>query len=330
MTDIWVSASEFLVHLGEELLYILPYLIIGVLLEAVIRTFKWHVKIRKALTHFGGWSILMATLLGVASPLCACATLPLVISLLLAGLPLAPAMALLVTSPIMSPAAFSMLSGMLGPQWAVAVLVCAILLGLFAGYMTQLLRPYGFTEEELFRAQLPQGDFHDPNYPVEELRCECGKQLSHRVDRCTHDKRLVFLARFWEGSVKIGKFVLVGVVIEVIAVSFIPNAWLTALLQGEGIWPIFTLTFATIPLHLPQVTAASMLFGFYLPDPGQLIPLAKGPGIALLVGGPVTALPVMGVFIAMFRRKVLALYLSVCISGTLVLALTLRWLPLPF
>ena len=71
----------------------------------------------------------------------------------------------------MSPAAFSMLSGMLGPQWAVAVLVCAILLGLFAGYMTQLLRPYGFTEEELFRAQLPQGDFHDPNYPVEELRC---------------------------------------------------------------------------------------------------------------------------------------------------------------
>jgi len=330
MTDIWVELSRFLVHLGEELLYVLPYLIFGVLLEAIIRTFKWHVKIRKALTHFGGWSILMATLLGVASPLCACATLPLVISLLLAGLPLAPAMALLVTSPIMSPAAFSMLSGMLGLQWAVAVLCCAILLGLFAGYSTLLLRRYGFREEELFRTQLPQGDFHDPDYPVEELRCECGKQLSHRVDRCTHDKRLVFLARFWEGSLKIGKFVLIGVVIEVVAVSFIPNDWLTALLQGEGILPIFTLTFATIPLHLPQVTAASMLFGFYLPDPGQLIPLAKGPGIALLVGGPVTALPVMGVFIAMFRRKVLALYLSVCISGTLILALTLRWLPLPF
>jgi len=330
MQGMWSEILNFFVHLGEELLYVLPYLVIGVLLEAIIRTFKWHVKIRKALTHFGGWSILMATLLGVASPLCACATLPLVISLLLAGLPLAPAMALLVTSPLMSPASFSMLSGMLGSAWAVTILVCAILLGLFAGYVTHFLRRYGFNEEALFRQQLPKGDFHDPDYPVEELRCECGKQLSHRVDRCTHDKRLVFLARFWEGSVKIGKFVLIGVVIEVIAVSFIPNAWLTALLQGEGIWPIFTLIFATIPLHLPQVTAASMLFGFYLPDPGQVIPLAKGPGVALLVGGPVTALPVMGVFIAMFRRKVLALYLGLCITGTLTLALTLRWLPLTF
>jgi len=330
MDGFWPQFSQFLAHLGEELLFVLPYLVVGVFLEAVIRTLKWHVKIRKALTHFGGWSILMATLLGVASPLCACATLPLVISLLVAGLPLAPAMALLVTSPLMSPASFSMLSGMLGPAWAVTVLGCAILLGLFAGYMTQFLRQYGFAEEQIFRTQLPQGDFHDPDYPVEELRCECGKQLSHRVDRCTHDKRLVFLARFWEGSLKIGKFVLIGVVIEVVAMSFIPNDWITTLLQGDGIWPIFAITFATIPLHLPQVTAASMLFGFYLPDPGQVIPLAKGPGVALLVGGPVTALPVMGVFIAMFRRKVLLLYLSLCVSGTLLLALALRWLPLHY
>jgi len=328
MQGFWTEFSHFAVHLGEELLFVLPYLIAGVLLEAIIRTFKWHVKIRKALTHFGGWSILVATLLGVASPLCACATLPLVISLLLAGLPLAPAMALLVTSPLMSPASFSMLSGMLGSTWALTVLGCAILLGLFAGYVTHFLRRYGFSEEVLFRKALPQGDFHDPDYPVEELRCECGKQLSHRVDRCTHDKRLVFLARFWEGSLKIGKFTLIGLVIEVIAVSFIDPGWLSMLLEGESLLSVILITFATIPLHLPQVTAASMLFGFYLPDPGQIIPLAKGPGIALLVGGPVTALPVMAVFIAMFRRRVLLLYLSLCVTGTLVLAFAVRWLPL--
>ncbi len=322
--------AEFGHHLWQEVLYILPYLAIGVLLEAIIRTLRWHVKIRKALTRFGVWSIVAATLLGVASPLCACATLPLVISLLLAGLPLAPAMALLVTSPLMSPASYSMLSGMLGLGWANVILVCAILLGLFAGYATHFLRRYGFTEDVLFRRKLPAGDFHDPDYPVEELRCECGQQLSHRVDRCTHNKLLVFLARFWEGSLKIGRFALIGLVIEVIAVSFIPNAWLTALLEGQGIWPILTLTFATIPLHLPQVTAASMLFGFYLPEAGETIALAKGPGIALLVGGPVTALPVMGVFLSMFRKRVLALYLALCVSGTLILAFAYRMLPVTF
>ena len=326
------SMLNTLTELGTELLaefvYILPYLAIGVLAEATIRTFKWHVKIRKALTHYGLLAIPAATLLGVVSPLCACATLPLVISLLVAGLPLAPAMALLVTSPLMSPASFSMISGMLGTSWAVSVAVCATLLGLIAGYGTHLLRRHGFAEDDVFRSQLPKGDFHDPDYPVEELRCECGKQLSHRVDRCTHNKALVFLARFWEGSLKIGKFVLLGLVIEVVAMLFIPNAWITGLLEGQGILPIFAITLAAIPLHLPQVTAASMLFGFYLPDPGEVIPLAKGAGIAMLVGGPVTALPVMAIFISMFKPRVLLLYLSLCVGGTILLALIFRALPI--
>lgn len=313
--------------LVEEFLYILPYLAFGVFLEAVIRTFKWHVKIRKALTHFGIYSILAAAGLGVISPLCACATLPLVISLLLAGLPLAPAMALLVTSPLMSPSAYSMISGMLGNGWANVILFGALFMGLFAGYMTHFMRRYGFTEEQIFRQKLPAGDFHDPDYPVESLRCECGQQLSHRVDRCTHNKFLVFCARFWEGGLKIGKFALVGLVIEVVVSSLVPTDWVISLLTGDGIGPILTLTFATIPLHLPQVTAASMLFGFLLPEPGQVIQLAKGPGIALLIGGPVTALPVMGVFLSMFHKRVLLLYLSLCISGTLLLAFGYRLLP---
>jgi uncharacterized membrane protein YraQ (UPF0718 family) len=332
------NTLQFLTELGAELvhefLYILPYLVIGVLFEATIRTLKWHVKIRKALTHFGLLAIPAATLLGVASPLCACATLPLVISLLVAGLPLAPAMALLVTSPLMSPASFSMLSGMLGLDWALTVTVCAISLGIFAGFATHLLRKKGFAEEDIFRKALPQGDFHDPDYPVEELRCECGKQLSHKVNRCTHNKFLVFLARFWEGSLKIGKFVMIGLVIEVVAMVLIQNFWdvnqLTKLLQTGGMLETIVIMLATVPLHLPQVTAASILFGFYLPDPGQVIPLAKGPGIAMLVGGPVTALPVMAVFISMFKKRVLFLYLAVCILGTLSLAFIFSRVLLPF
>jgi uncharacterized membrane protein YraQ (UPF0718 family) len=155
---------------------------------------------------------------------------------------------------------------------------------------------------------------------VESLRCECGQQLSHRVDRCTHNKLLVFGARFWEGSLKIGKFALIGLVVEVVALSFISVEWMTSLLSQGGILQTLLLMAATIPMHLPQVTAASMLYGFYLPDPGQTIALAKGPGVALLIGGPVTALPVMAVLYSMFHKRVLALYLLLCVTGTMFLA----------
>ncbi len=327
MENLVKLVTDLGVGIWDEFIYILPYLAFGVLLEAVIRTMKWHVKIRHALTRFGGYAIVLGTLLGVVSPLCACATLPLVISLLLAGLPLAPAMALLVTSPLMSPAGYTLLNWELGPAWANAVLVSAILFGLFAGYVTHFMRRYGFTEGTIFKSTLPEGDFHDPDYPVEELRCDCGKQLSHRVNRCTHNKFLVFLAKFWEGMIKIGKFALLGVVIEVLALQFIPTDWVSGILGGNGLLPIFALTFATIPLHLPQVTAAAMLYGFVSPEFGEGIQISKGVGIAMLVGGPVTALPVMGLFIAMFRKRVLALYLAICISGTLALAIGYRALP---
>jgi uncharacterized membrane protein YraQ (UPF0718 family) len=325
--------SQTMLQLGTEIwkefLYILPYLLLGVLCEAVIRTFKWHVKIRKALTHYGILAIPVATALGLFSPLCACATLPLVISLLVAGLPLAPAMALLVTAPIMSPTGFTIISRMFGLSWATTILVCAGILGLAAGYITHLLRPYGFTEDVIFRKQLPAGDFHDPDYPVESLRCDCGQQLSHRVDRCTHNKFLVFLARFWEGTLKIGKFALLGLVIEVVMTMFIPTEWVTGLLGSDSTGSILTLSLSTVFLHMPQVTAASLVFGFYpLPEPGEVVALAKGAGIIMLIGAPVTALPVMGVFITMFKPRVLALYLAICILGPLALALALRALPI--
>jgi uncharacterized membrane protein YraQ (UPF0718 family) len=321
MDDFMRILMQLGADLWKEFVYILPYLAVGVLIEAIIRTFKWHVKIRKILVRLGPWAIPAAALLGVVSPLCACATLPLVISLLMAGVPLAPAVALLVTSPIMSPSSYSMISGMLGIEWATIILVSAIFLGFFAGYLTLFLRPYGFSEEIIFKEKLPPGDFHDPDYPVESLRCECGQQLSHRVDRCTHNKFLVFCARFWEGSLKIGKFALIGLVVEVVALSFISVEWMTNLLGHGGMLQTLLLMAATIPMHLPQVTAASMLYGFYLPDPGQTIALAKGPGIALLIGGPVTALPVMAVLYSMFHKRVLALYLVLCVTGTMLLAL---------
>ena len=81
---------------------------------------------------------------------------------------------------------------------------------------------------------------------------------------------------------------------------------------------------------MPQVTAAAMLYGFVSPEFGEGIELSRGAGIALLIGGPVTALPVMALFIAMFRKRVLALYLTICVSGTLILAFGYRWLPFNF
>ena len=116
-----------------EFQYIWWYFIFGVALEALVRTFGWHIKLRKLLERFGHGSIFLAAGIGLFSPLCACGILPLTISMLIAGVPLAPAMTLLVTSPLMSPAGYTLTAWELGNQWALAKLVSAMAMGLFAG-----------------------------------------------------------------------------------------------------------------------------------------------------------------------------------------------------
>jgi hypothetical protein len=45
-----------------------------------------------------------------------------------------------------------------------------------------------------------------------------------------------------------------------------------------------------------------------------------GSGMAFLIGGPVTALPAMAVFLSLFKPRVFWLYLGICLSGTLIVA----------
>jgi uncharacterized membrane protein YraQ (UPF0718 family) len=299
-----------------EFRYIFWYFAGGVALEALVRTFGWHIQLRKTLERFGVGAIWLAVGIGLFSPLCACGILPLTISMIMAGVPFAPAMTLLVTSPLMSPAGYTLTAWELGQQWALVKLISAAMMGLFAGYTTLYFQRRGWFEiDRLFTRGIPKGDFHDPDYPCEDLQCDCRKQFSKKyIESRTSNKILIFLGKFVDGTLKIGKFVVLGVLIEVIAARYIPAGWITPLLTNTFPLSIPLIAVAVVPLHINQIMASAILYGFV--D----LPLAKGPGLAFLVGGPVTALPVMAIFLTFFRKRVFFLYLGICLTGTIVLA----------
>ena len=306
-----------------EFRFIFWYFISGVALEALVRTYGWHIRLRSWLEKFGHGSIWVATGLGLFSPLCACGVLPLTVSMIMAGVPFAPAMALLVTSPLMSPAGYTLTVWELGHQWALVKLVSAALMGIFAGYTTlYFARRWSLdNNQNLFSRGIPRGDFHDPDYPCEDLQCDCRKQFSKRyVESRTTNRFFIFLGKFVDGTFKIGKFAVLGVAISVLASRYIPAEWIEPLLTNTFPLSIPLIAFATIPLHINQIMASAILYGFV--D----LPLAKGPGLAFLVGGPVIALPVMAVFLAFFRRRIFFLYLGICLTGTIGIAYAYHYL----
>jgi uncharacterized membrane protein YraQ (UPF0718 family) len=330
--------SSFLILLGREIwdlifsksgivaeLYdVVLYFLFGILLAGLIRTYKLAIKLRNSLVRYHYLSIFMASLVGILTPLCACGILTTVITLLFAGLPLAPAMALLVSSPLISPSAYLLTLSDLGPQWTVIRVAASFLMGIFAGVVTHSIRKKGFQTDSLFlEGAVPEGNFHDHNYPDERLRCNCKEKFGNRVAAKTNNMFVILLAKSSDMLWLVGKYVLVGVSIGIIVNRYVPSEWVYHLFGREDRLNIVWITIGAIPVFLHQISASSILYNIKSTLDGTL---HGGAGLAFLIGGPVTAVPTMIMLWTMFKKRVFLLYMFISIFGTIVFAYGFQYL----
>ncbi len=307
-----------------ELWDVFPYFIVGILLAGYIRTYKVAIKLQTSLKRHGMLSVFLASLVGMITPLCACGTLTTAISLLFARFPLAPVMALLVTSPLLSPSTYLLTLNDLGPEWTVIRTIAAFAMGMFAGTVTHLLRDRGFRTDAIFiEGAIPRGDFHDEEYPDERLRCNCKQKFGHRVAARTKNMFVVFLAKSSEMLWMVGKYVLVGVAVGAIVERYMPREWVYGLFGQKGPLSIVWVTLGSVPVFLHQISASSILYHIKSSLDGTL---DGGAALAFMIGGPVTAMPTMVMFWTIFRKKVFLLYMFVCLAGTVIISYAFQFL----
>ena len=331
------SPRPFLIMLGHEIWDLIfsghgiiaeledvfIYFIVGILLAGLIRTYKLAIKLRNILNRYGFVSIFLASLVGILTPLCACGILTTAMSLLFAGLPLAPVMALLVSSPLISPSSYLLTLSDLGPHWTVIRTVAAFSMGIFAGIITHLLRNRGFQTNMLFlEGAVVQGDFHDESYPDERLKCSCKIRFGNRVAAKTKNMFLIFLAKSSEMLWSVGKYVLVGIAVGSIIERYMPSEWIYSLFGQDGPLNIVWITLGAVPIFLHQISASSILYHIKSTLDGTL---NGGAGLAFLIGGPVTAIPTMTMLWALFKKRVFFLYMFICFAGTIILAYSFQY-----
>jgi len=319
--DLLFNKHGILVELWE----VLPYFLVGIIIAGYLRTFKVAVKLQAKLRKYGVLSVFLASFVGIITPLCACGTVTTALGLLLAGIPLAPVMALMVTSPLLSPSTYLLTLNDLGPEWTVIRTVSAFAMGIFAGLVTHgLSRRAGFRKEEIFiEGTLVRGDFHDEDYPDERLRCNCRRNFGNRVAVRTGNKFLIFLAKTVEMVWVVGKYVLVGVVIGAVIERYLPREWVVRFFGQGDPFNIVWVTLSSVPIFLHQISASSIVYHIKGSLEGTL---DAGAALAFMIGGPVTAVPTMVLFWSFFRKRVFFLYMAVCLSGTLLIAYGFQYL----
>lgn len=136
-------------------LNIWPYLLITIPLAVAVQMSGVSKYINRAFQARPLVAIFLATAVGAFSPFCSCSVIPVVASLLIGGVPLAPVMSFWIASPSMDPEAFFLSVATIGWELAVWRVVATLVLSLSAGFVTHLVMQRGWLGQQILRSREP-------------------------------------------------------------------------------------------------------------------------------------------------------------------------------
>ncbi len=137
----------------QGFLHLLPYMLITIPLAVAVQLSGAAKYIRKAFSARPIPSIILATIVGAFSPFCSCGVIPVIASLLIGGVPLAPVMSFWIASPSMDPEIFFLSVATIGWDLALWRLLSTLVLSLGAGFMTHVAVQRGWISGPILRSQ---------------------------------------------------------------------------------------------------------------------------------------------------------------------------------
>lgn len=302
---------------ARELFQLVPAFLLGVGLAATIKTFQWDLKLRAYMRESGAATIPLAVFLGIFSPLCACGVLPVVIPLAVSGVPLPPLLALLATSPLMSPDALTITWAGLGPALGWTKIVSAAGMGFLVGGVTYVLEKRSNFSNDIIRIK-PVYQEDGSLASAYDIACANEITVPTMVVRPRDSKALFFLDRARDTSWFVGKFLLLAVALQVVLELAVPLEFVRVVAGGSGVTSLLWAAVLGVPLPAHQVPVVPITRG--------LLDLGMDPGAAatFLVAGPVTSIPALVVLWKIFERRLFTLYLGLCLVGAVATGLIFR------
>ena len=135
----------------NSFVHIWPYLIITIPLAVAVQLSGASRFINKALSKKPLVSIFLATVVGAFSPFCSCGVIPVISTLLIGGVPLAPVMSFWIASPSMDPEIFLLSTATIGWNLSVWRLASTFVISLLSGFITHFAFQKGVLGKEILR-----------------------------------------------------------------------------------------------------------------------------------------------------------------------------------
>jgi uncharacterized membrane protein YraQ (UPF0718 family) len=298
------QAGASFVFTLESFLWLLPFLLISVLLAAWLKASGADQLIALAVSRKPLAAILIATLAGAFSPFCSCGVVPVVASLLAAGVPLSAVMAFWLSSPIMDPEMFVLMAAQLPFSFTLAKVAAAVAIGLLAGGVVLILERMGYLSNPL-RADLAACGTSCGGGPA-DLRPRW--RFWHHAER-----RTLFATEARDVGLFLAKWLVLAFALESLMVAWLPGDLVAKTLGGDGLLAVPLAVAVGVPAYLNGYAAIPLI--------GELMEngMAWGAALAFMVAGGVTSLPASMAVYAIARRTVFIWYLLIALAGSLLI-----------
>jgi len=290
----------------NAILHTLPFILFAVLAVAYLKATGAETLLAKAFEGNETRMIVMAALLGGLSPFCSCEVIPFIAALLAVGAPISAVMAFWLSSPLMDPAMFSITSGTLGFDFAVAKTVAAVGLGAFGGFATML-----FANSQVFA---------DPLREKPKIGGCCGVKKPFQGEQVWKfwgetDRREVFKDTAMENLFFLMKWLLLAYLIEALMIRFIPANWIATFLGGDGVQPIILGALIGAPAYLNGYAAVPLVDALLQQG------MAQGAALSFMMAGGVSCIPAAVAVWALVKPRVFTAYLSFAVIGSIIAGL---------
>lgn len=251
----------------------------------------------------GTCAILVAALLGTVTPLCGLSTVPVMMSLLRAGVPLAPVMAFWLSSPVTDPAMLAVTAATLGLSFALAKSSVAFLIGIGGGLAVTMLRHRAAFARPLRPRALPVSYASDDDrYDALALRWTFWREAA---------RRRLFMNEALATAGQILPWFALALLLEAALGRWLPPDAIAPYLGAETMSAVPLAVAIGTPLYLDGYAALPLIRG--------LLELGMSPGAALafLVSGGITNLSVALAVYLVVRPAVFAAYIVLAVTGSL-------------
>ncbi|MBN1925727.1 MAG: permease [Prolixibacteraceae bacterium] len=273
------------------------YLVIGIILSTVI---KMYISKARLAGFFANnrqkTSILIASLIGVVSPLGSYVIIPMSAVLLGIGVPLPVLMALMVSSPLINPNLFVLTAGAMGIEMAVLRAVSAFILGCVAGYSTLWFE----------KARLV-----NPAHILKKTHFS-GDGTTTKKDE---NKLTAFFTELYKMTKFVSKYFFLALILAAILKIAVNPKIIVKLFDSDNILSVLLSTAAGVPFYVCGGAAIPVVE--QLADMG----MSKGAVLAYFISGPITKISNLVVLHATFRGIVLIQYVTIGIVGAILFGL---------